>query len=113
VARPATFTEFLEQELRNGRSNASLWKRMLPFRYLFIWAFIVSAFSGLCYGLGVVFVRLLLPSNRYIESADGPTTFVYGSISMMLFFVIAAFLSMVRIIVRVHCLGMGLRVVPL
>lgn len=113
MARPATFTEFLEQELRNGRSNASLWKRLLPFRYFFIWALIVAAFSGICYGQGVLFVRLLMPTNRYTESADGPTTFVYGAISMMIFFVIAAFLSMARIVIRVHCLGMGLRVVPL
>jgi hypothetical protein len=78
-----------------------------------LWACIVAAFSGICFGIGTLFVRWLLPSNRYTDAADGPTIYWYGVMVMMGFYVIAAFLSMVRIIIRVHCLGVGLRVVPL
>lgn len=110
IPRPATLREFLATELQNGRYNATLWRRLLPIRMFLLYIIILSAFSAVCFGIGSL-LDVWTPHSQLFAPTDWPTKFVNGVLLLLALYVISTLLTVVRVFVSIHLVGVGSNIV--
>jgi len=75
---PKSYKGWLKQYWSLHPTNVTISRRLIPLRHILIYLVILLALSGVCYTIGLVFWKVIIPSSYTAQRVDTITRFLAG-----------------------------------